>query len=53
MQLYGVTLFIGSFLGIIFVLATGSIIYYKQLSEAHANQKYYEVLRKIGVTKKK
>ncbi|HDR7993488.1 TPA: ABC transporter permease, partial [Bacillus cereus] len=28
MQLYGVTLFIGSFLGIIFVLATGSIIYY-------------------------
>lgn len=52
MQLYGVTLFIGSFLGIIFVLATGSIIYYKQLSEAHANQKYYEVLRKIGVTKK-
>ncbi|WP_410993439.1 FtsX-like permease family protein [Bacillus cereus] len=52
MQLYGVTLFIGSFLGIIFVLATGSIIYYKQLSEAHANQKYYEVLCKIGVTKK-
>ncbi|PFA51302.1 permease [Bacillus anthracis] len=52
MQLYGVTLFIGSFLGIIFVLATGSIIYYKQLSEAHANQKYYEVFRKIGVTKK-
>ncbi|WP_346818124.1 FtsX-like permease family protein [Bacillus paramobilis] len=52
MQLYGISLFIGSFLGIIFVLATGSIIYYKQLSEAHANQKYYEVLRKIGVTKK-
>ncbi|MGG0256600.1 ABC transporter permease [Bacillus toyonensis] len=52
MQLYGVSLFIGSFLGIIFVLATGSIIYYKQLSEAHSNQKYYEVLRKIGVTKK-
>ncbi|MEC2303284.1 ABC transporter permease, partial [Bacillus cereus] len=32
MQLYGVALFIGSFLGGIFVLATGSIIYYKQLS---------------------
>ncbi|MCU4980581.1 ABC transporter permease [Bacillus cereus] len=52
MQLYGVALFIGSFLGGIFVLATGSIIYYKQLSEAYANQRYYETLRKIGVTKK-
>ncbi|HDR7618001.1 TPA: ABC transporter permease [Bacillus mycoides] len=52
MQLYGVALFIGSFLGVIFVLATGSIIYYKQLSEAYANQRYYETLRKIGVTKK-
>ncbi|WP_305926374.1 FtsX-like permease family protein [Bacillus mycoides] len=52
MQLYGASLFIGSFLGVIFVLATGSIIYYKQLSEAYANQRYYETLRKIGVTKK-
>ncbi|WOA61420.1 ABC transporter permease [Bacillus mycoides] len=52
MQLYGVALFIGSFLGVIFVLATGSIIYYKQLPEAYANQRYYETLRKIGVTKK-
>ncbi|PEP55276.1 MULTISPECIES: ABC transporter permease [Bacillus] len=52
MQLYGASLFIGSFLGVIFVLATGSIIYYKQLSEAYANQRYYEILRKIGVTKK-
>ncbi|MED2765458.1 FtsX-like permease family protein [Bacillus thuringiensis] len=52
MQLYGVSLFIGSFLGVIFVLATGSIIYYKQLAEAYANQRYYETLRKIGVTKK-
>ncbi|MED1040292.1 FtsX-like permease family protein [Bacillus mycoides] len=52
MQLYGVALFIGSFLGVIFVLATGSIIYYKQLSEAYANQRCYETLRKIGVTKK-
>lgn len=52
MNIYGLTLFIGSFLGLIFVLATGSIIYYKQLSEAYANQGYYETIRKIGVTKK-
>ncbi|MRC19083.1 FtsX-like permease family protein [Bacillus thuringiensis] len=52
MEGYGLTLFIGSFLGAVLVLATGSIIYYKQLSEAYANQKYYVILRKIGVTKK-
>ncbi|MGY1423398.1 FtsX-like permease family protein [Bacillus cereus] len=52
MNIYGLTLFIGSFLGLIFVLATGSIIYYKQLSEAYANQGYYETILKIGVTKK-
>ncbi|MBE5107116.1 ABC transporter permease [Bacillus thuringiensis] len=52
MEMYGTMLFIGGFLGGVFVLATGSIIYYKQLSEAHANQRYYEALRKIGVTKK-
>ncbi|WP_304488580.1 ABC transporter permease [Bacillus sp. AR2-1] len=52
MEMYGLTLFIGIFLGAVFVLETGSIIYYKQLSEAYANQRYYETLRKIGVTKK-
>ncbi|OPA24271.1 ABC transporter permease [Bacillus cereus] len=52
MNMYGLTLFIGSFLGLIFVLATGTIIYYKQLSEAYANQGYYEILRKVGITKK-
>ncbi|PFJ17183.1 ABC transporter permease [Bacillus cereus] len=51
-EMYGLTLFIGCFLGVVFVLATGSIIYYKQLSEAYANQRYYETLCKIGVTKK-
>lgn len=52
MNSYGLGLFIGIFLGAVFVLETGSIIYYKQLSEAYANQRYYETLRKIGVTKK-
>ncbi|MED0962242.1 ABC transporter permease [Bacillus paramycoides] len=52
METYGTMLFIGVFLGVVFVLATGSIIYYKQLSEAYANQRNYEILRKIGVTKK-
>ncbi|MDF3552138.1 ABC transporter permease [Bacillus cereus] len=52
MDMTGLTLFIGIFLGAVFVLETGSIIYYKQLSEAYENQRYYKTLRKIGVTKK-
>lgn len=53
MDMAGLTLFVGIFLGAVFVLETGSIIYYKQLSEAYANQRYYKTLRKIGVTKKR
>lgn len=48
----GIMIFIGTFLGIVFLLATGSIIYFKQLSEATEDKDKYEVLRKIGVTKK-
>ncbi|GGE76267.1 ABC transporter permease [Priestia taiwanensis] len=48
----GLMIFIGSFLGLVFLLATGSIIYFKQLSEAEMDKGSYEVLRKIGVTRK-
>ena len=51
MDITGLMLFVGIFLGAVFVLEAGSIIYYKQLSEAYANQRYYKTLRKIGVTK--
>jgi putative ABC transport system permease protein len=52
LQASGLMIFIGSFLGLVFLLATGSIIYFKQLSEAEADKGSYEVLRKIGVTRK-
>ena len=45
-------MFSGMFLGLVFLL-TGSIIYFKQLTEAHADRERYIVLRKLGVTKKK
>ncbi|KIL73933.1 ABC transporter permease [Bacillus badius] len=48
----GVMMFIGVFLGLVFLLATGSIIYFKQLTEANADRERYVVLRKIGVTKR-
>ncbi|MGE7883104.1 ABC transporter permease [Bacillus sp. NPDC094077] len=47
----GLMMFIGMFLGLVFLLATGSIIYFKQLTEASADRDRYVVLHKIGVTK--
>lgn len=52
MSSYGLTMFLGTFLGLVFLLATGSIIYFKQLTEAEQEKVQYGILRKIGVTKK-
>lgn len=48
----GLIIFIGAFLGLLFLAATGSIIFFKQLSEANDDKNRYEILKKIGVTKK-
>ncbi|MEG0773548.1 ABC transporter permease [Clostridium sp.] len=48
----GLIIFIGAFLGLLFLVATGSIIFFKQLSEANDDKRRYEILRNIGVTKK-
>ncbi|PCN45175.1 ABC transporter permease [Brevibacillus laterosporus] len=52
MEATGVMVFIGGFIGLVFMLATGSIIYFKQLTEAHNDKKYYIILHKIGATKR-
>ena len=49
---YGAYIFIGVFLGILFLMAAGSIIFYKQLMEARDDLRRYEILRKIGMSKK-
>jgi putative ABC transport system permease protein len=41
--------FIGIFVGLVFLCATGSIIYFKQLTEATDDKKRYDILRKIGI----
>jgi putative ABC transport system permease protein len=46
----GVLLFIGSILGLSFILATGLIIYYKQISEGAMDQKRFDILQKVGMT---
>jgi putative ABC transport system permease protein len=48
----GLNIFILGFLGLVFLAATGSIIYFKQLTEAHSDRGRYDILRKIGVSKK-
>ena len=45
-------LFVVSFLGCVFSCATGSILYFKQLTDATENKGYYNILFKLGITKK-
>jgi putative ABC transport system permease protein len=52
LSISGLIIFIGAFLGLLFLVATGSIIFFKQLSEANDDKDRYEILRKIGVTNK-
>ena len=44
-QMYGSLLFLGIFLGVLFMMATVLIMYYKQLSEGYEDQKRYEILQ--------
>lgn len=51
-NMYGAYIFIGLFLGVLFLLAAGSIIFYKQMMEARDDVGRYEILRNIGMTYK-
>ncbi|CAH0249607.1 Bacitracin export permease protein BceB [Peribacillus sp. Bi96] len=52
MESVGSLLFIGSFLGLVFLAATGSIIYFKVLTEAEEDKSQYNMLHKMGVSAK-
>ncbi len=49
---YGGFLFLGIFLGFVFLLATVLIIYYKQISEGYEDKERYEIMRKVGMSHK-
>ena len=51
MSLYGGLLFLGIFLGILFMLATTLIIYYKQVSEGYEDKERFEIMQKVGMSK--
>ena len=48
----GILLFVTSFLGITFLIATGCIIYIKQIDETEDELESYSVLRKLGFIQK-
>ena len=48
-KLYGAIFFVGIFLGLIFMVSTGLIIYYKQIQEGFADKNKYKSLRKLGI----
>ncbi|NLA76823.1 MAG: ABC transporter permease [Clostridiales bacterium] len=48
-SLYGGLLFIGIFLGLVFMTATVLIIYYKQVSEGYDDKERYAIMQKVGM----
>lgn len=52
MHFCGGFLFLGIFLGFIFLMATALIIYYKQISEGYEDKVRFEIMQKVGMSKK-
>lgn len=52
MELYGVLLFIGIFLSILFLIATVLIIYYKQITEGYEDVRRFDIMKKVGMSQK-
>lgn len=51
LTLHGGLFFLGIFLGLIFIMATVLIIYYKQISEGYDDKKRFEIMQKVGMSK--
>ncbi|MBP3039281.1 ABC transporter permease [Bacillaceae bacterium Marseille-Q3522] len=51
-SLFGIIYFLGAFLALVAIAATGSIIYFKLVSEAYIDKNKYSMLKKLGMTKK-
>ena len=50
--LFGGLFFVGIFLGLLFIIATILIIYYKQISEGYEDKNRYDILQKVGMSQK-
>lgn len=50
-SLYGGFLFLGIFVGALFLMATVLIIYYKQISEGYDDRERFQIMQKVGMSK--
>ncbi len=51
-QTFGGLFFLGIMLSIVFLLAAVLIIYYKQISEGYEDRSRFEIMKKVGMTKR-
>ena len=51
-DVFGSLFFLGIMLSIVFLLAAVLIIYYKQISEGYEDHSRFEIMQKVGMTKK-
>lgn len=49
---YGGFLFLGLFLGVLFLLVTTLIIYYKQVSEGYQDRRRFEIMQQVGMSRR-
>ena len=49
--LYGSLFFVGIFIGLLFMIATVLIIYYKQISEGYDDKERFVIMQKVGMDK--
>lgn len=50
LSLYGGLFFLGMFLGLLFLLGTALIIYYKQVSEGYDDARRFSIMQKVGMS---
>jgi len=50
--IFGGFLFLGVFLGALFMMATVLIIYFKQISEGYEDRDRFEIMQKVGMDKR-
>ncbi len=49
-NIYGGLFFLGIFLGLVFIMATVLIMYYKQISEGYDDKERFEIMQKVGMS---
>ncbi len=52
LEVFGSLFFLGIFLGVMFLMAAILIMYYKQLSEGYEDQKRYEIMQNVGMSRR-